>query len=153
MEDAANLLAWRNDPLTRANSISRDLVSQFEHLQWLQRTLASPRRRLLIVEHNGTPAATARFDYEELTELNFCIAPEFRCRGLSVKIGKIVVAAEPKHVSFVLRSNTACQRLLSACGGVLLRDGEIQVWGKGLELTDLGSKRPSGVREAAPAYH
>lgn len=128
MDDAADLFAWRNDPVSRATSIHTELVEWADHLQWLGKTIASQKRRLLVIESNGVPAATARFDYDDPTEFSVCIAPDYRGQGLSLPMMKLAVSAEPEHVSYVKRTNIACQRLLKAAGLTLERDGEIQTW-------------------------
>ena len=90
MEDAAMLLLWRNDPLTRANSHNTDEVSWEDHLRWLQATIASPNRRLHVAELDGRPVGTVRADREgESFELSWTVAPEVRRNG----IGKAMVAA------------------------------------------------------------
>ena len=59
LDDAAYLLAWRNDPGTRAMCPDDTPVAWDDHIAWLTRTLASSDRRLLILEASGRPAATA----------------------------------------------------------------------------------------------
>ncbi|MDB5888528.1 MAG: GCN5-like N-acetyltransferase, partial [Rhodocyclales bacterium] len=48
LQDAALLLDWRNDPLTRLSSHSADEIPLDEHLAWLNRILGDPLRQLLI---------------------------------------------------------------------------------------------------------
>jgi RimJ/RimL family protein N-acetyltransferase len=121
MDDAERLHAWRNDELTRRNSGSTGKVALEDHRRWLSATLASDRRRLCILEVDGVPAATCRFDYEDFggpipTEFSFSIAPEFRGKGLSKALCLVAVEAEPSHFSRVRPENVAIQRLLEAAG-------------------------------------
>lgn len=60
--DADLLRGWRNDPVTREMSRSPDVVGPEEHRAWLRETLADPCRTLLVVERDGLPVGTLRFD-------------------------------------------------------------------------------------------
>lgn len=79
MDDAALLLAWRNDPLTRAMSHDSGEVSRDGHLQWLSRSIAMPWRTLYIASKNDVPVGTFRIDTRE--ELSWTISPEHRGQG------------------------------------------------------------------------
>ena len=128
MADAERLLAWRNDPLTRANSRCGEIVARSNHFAWLARTLRASDRRLLIIEKGRVPIASVRFDYGREVEFNITIAPEWRCRGLSLAITRLALSEEPACEGYIKRTNTACQRLMRAAGMVLLEDGELQHW-------------------------
>lgn len=128
MADARILFDWRNDPGTRAMSRNSDPVEWEPHRVWLERTLAGTARRLLIVERDGEPIATVRFDYGEETELNITIAPEHRCRGISLKVAKLALAQESECVGYIKAENTSCQRLMRAAGMTLAAAGEMQRW-------------------------
>ena len=60
--DAERLLAWRNDPVTRAASVEPGEVTAEAHRAWLAESLASRDRLLLVVEAAATPVATVRWD-------------------------------------------------------------------------------------------
>ena len=90
--DSALLLAWRNDPETRARSRGTDPVTAAEHEAWLTRVLADPDRRLLIVHRGRQPVGTVRFDRDgEGWEVSITVAPEARGRRLAVPV---LLAAE-----------------------------------------------------------
>ena len=64
MADAGRLLAWRNDPATRANSRHQDLVTPEAHRAWLERSLADPARDLFVAESDdGAVLGTGRLDW------------------------------------------------------------------------------------------
>jgi ribosomal protein S18 acetylase RimI-like enzyme len=129
MDDAERLFAWRNDPLTRQASHTTDPVAWEDHRRWLERALATPQLRLCVLEVDGEPAATCRFEFDQPeTVFSFSVAPEFRLRGLSRTLMRVAVAAEPVHVSHVKRSNRAIQLLLESAGARLVDDGEMQLW-------------------------
>lgn len=123
------LLEWRNDPDTRAACRDTAEVSREQHLAWLVRTLSDDSRNLLILERDGVPVATARFDAGDPPEFSLTIAPEARCKGrLPLLIMQLAIRCAPRSVSFIRRENTACQRLYRAAGGYMARDGDLQEW-------------------------
>jgi RimJ/RimL family protein N-acetyltransferase len=129
MADAPHLFAWRNDALTRAMSRNTEAVRWADHLAWLESSLASSARDLLIIERNDEPVATCRYDYGGYDEWSWTIAPEMRGKGLSLKIAKLGLSVAQRPVlGFVKRENLATLRLIAAAGFVKLADGPIEVW-------------------------
>lgn len=62
IEDADLLLAWRNEPATRAASRSLHAVPETEHASWLTELLEDPHRHLWVAELAGDPVGQVRFD-------------------------------------------------------------------------------------------
>jgi RimJ/RimL family protein N-acetyltransferase len=60
--DGPMLLTWRNDPDTRAASISTEAVSTEAHAAWLTDSLRNTGRVLLIAELADEPVGVVRFD-------------------------------------------------------------------------------------------
>jgi RimJ/RimL family protein N-acetyltransferase len=90
--DSGLLLAWRNDPETRAWSRTTDPVAPADHSEWLARALDDPGRRLLIAEYDHEPVGTVRLDRDDdHWEISITVAPEARGRGLAVPV---LLAAE-----------------------------------------------------------
>jgi RimJ/RimL family protein N-acetyltransferase len=88
-EDWARLLAWRNDPVTRAQSRVTAPVKRAAHRAWLARVLANPETRLYIAtDREGNAVGTGRLDYrgQGLAEVNLTVAPEWRGRGFAGEI-------------------------------------------------------------------
>ncbi len=138
-EDADLLLAWRNDPDTRAWSRTADLVSSADHRDWLDRVLANPERKLLIAEQDGRPVGTVRFDRGNHTwEVSITLAPAARGKGLAVPV---LLAAErtldrPTIHAIIHRDNAASLALFERAG--YRPESEDGVW-------HLLVKSPSGV--------
>ncbi|MCT2588304.1 bifunctional UDP-2,4-diacetamido-2,4,6-trideoxy-beta-L-altropyranose hydrolase/GNAT family N-acetyltransferase [Actinophytocola gossypii] len=88
LADARTLLAWRNDPDTRAWSRGSQPVAAQVHESWLRRTIADPDHLLLVVERDTTPLGTVRFDRIEpgTWEVSIVVAPEHRGHGLAGRI-------------------------------------------------------------------
>ena len=86
-EDRDLLLAWRNDPVTRAASFNSDEVTPDEHDEWLVRKLADRDCALLVAEDEGEPVGQVRFDRRGATaEVDIAVAPARRGRGLGTEL-------------------------------------------------------------------
>ena len=62
MGDADRVLAWRNRPEIIALGSERRPVEASRHARWFAATVGSENRLLLIVELDGEPIGTVRFD-------------------------------------------------------------------------------------------
>jgi RimJ/RimL family protein N-acetyltransferase len=126
LQDAALLLEWRNDELTREASINAEPVGWDSHIAWLEASLKNPRRKLLIGETDRA-VGTVRIDYGEETELSWTVAPDARGQG----VGKaMVMAAMPEGpvIAHIKRGNIGSQKIAEAAGFSLARDGDLQRW-------------------------
>jgi RimJ/RimL family protein N-acetyltransferase len=104
-------------------------VAPAEHAAWLERVLADPDRTLLVVEREGEPVGTVRFDREggeggEAT-ISVTVAPEQRGRGVGVQViresTELELAARPQlacAVALVKAENAASQRAFERAGYV-----------------------------------
>jgi N-acetylneuraminate synthase len=91
--DSELLLAWRNDPLTRAMSVNQHEVSVDEHARWLASILEDDARWLMLVRMDEQAIAVVRLDARgaDARELSLTLAPEARGRGLAKDV---LLAAE-----------------------------------------------------------
>jgi len=122
--DAELLFAWRNDPLTRAQSIHTEPVAWESHLAWLQSSLQNPDRQLYIAESatNGAVQSIAlgtvradRTDGEY--ELSWTVAPEQRGKGWGRQMVAALIECLPAGASYkavVLLTNPASHRIAVA---------------------------------------
>ena len=131
-DDSADLLAWRNDPLTRTNSRSTDPVTQEEHAAWLSRVLADPNRRVWIGLEGETTVGTAsavRHD-DGSVERSVTVAPDARGRHLAaVLVAGAVEEAKSLWPDARLRAeikpdNAASRKAFEACGFEQVADRE-----------------------------
>lgn len=82
--DAGALLAWRNDPLAVAMSLSGQPVLPQEHIAWLERALTDTARQILIIEADGAPLGMVRFDLQgDAALVSIALSPDARGRGLA----------------------------------------------------------------------
>lgn len=128
MEDAETLFRWRNDPVTRANSISQDLVPWDNHVAWLSASLKRPDRKILIA--GFIPVGTVRFDtVGDITEMSWTVAPEARGKGVGFQM--VLAASEGKSlVAKILKHNLASQKIAAKAGFSMLKDADLQDWEK-----------------------
>jgi len=91
MADAERLLAWRNDPVTRAMSGGGEIVGMDEHLAWLGRRLVDAQTLLLIGELEGSARGMVRFDRAAsgAAEVSINVAPEARSQGLGFELLRV----------------------------------------------------------------
>jgi len=129
IEDAELLFIWRNDPLTRAQSIHTEPVVWENHLDWLETSLQTPDRQLFIAEQ-ALPAeqttvvlGTVRADkLAEVYELSWTVAPEQRGKGWGRKMVAALIDVLPAGVAYqavVLNTNPASERITLGLGMVV----------------------------------
>ncbi len=122
--DADRLLAWRNDPATRAASFSDDPVAPADHRAWLSRKLADPAVRLWIAEAGAQPIGTVRAERDAPggAELHIAMAPEARGRGLATPVLEAAAAAAGSQLGVrrllarILPGNVASTRAFRRAG-------------------------------------
>lgn len=134
MDDAGLLLAWANDPVTRAAGFHTDAIERDEHLAWLQRRLASPECRLYIGVQAGQPVGQVRVDRDEagIAEVSIGVAPEARGRGVGRRLLDAALAAARADAQLGARAfrarvrpdNAASLALFRAAGFVESGSGE-----------------------------
>lgn len=113
MEDSDLLLAWRNDPVTRMNSLNTNIITKEEHEKWLDNVIKDDYRYLCIVSKDDTIIGTVRFDLLPGTgraaTLSWTIAPEHRKQGIGKALLKDVFYDNPFDAYFaeIKESNIA----------------------------------------------
>lgn len=124
-QDGALLLAWRNDPETRANSVHQEMVRPEEHETWLARKLADPRCLLLVgLDGAGAPVGQVRFDVDRGggAEASITVAPEQRGQGfgtplLAAACAEAFRALDVRSIrALIRRDNRASRRIFEQAG-------------------------------------
>ena len=126
MADADLLLAWANDPGTRAASFTSHRIDSAEHQAWLARTLASPQRRLYIGWAGDEPVGQVRLDLGAAgeAEIGISVAPARRGAGLGAALLAAALDAGrresglgiTRYVARVRVDNDASMRLFERAG-------------------------------------
>jgi RimJ/RimL family protein N-acetyltransferase len=123
--DGPLLLTWRNDPDTRAASISTDAVSPETHAAWLEDSLENTRRFLLIAELADEPVGMVRFDALDVPDtwmVSINLAVGARGRGLAAPVLQVgwdwlEAAVRLEEVTATIRvTNTASIRAFERAG-------------------------------------
>jgi RimJ/RimL family protein N-acetyltransferase len=118
-QDLADILAWRNDAVTRAMSRSPEPVDAAGHNAWFTAALSDPARVLLIGELDGGKVGMVRIDRGHETEVSINLNPAFRGRGLSLDLLNAALATETGPILAVIRPNNAASiRLFEWAGFV-----------------------------------
>jgi RimJ/RimL family protein N-acetyltransferase len=117
-DDAHRLLAWRNDPRTRASSFDERMISPAEHRAWLEAAFADPGRLLFIAVEAGVAVGTVRADaHGDTWRVSWTVAPEARGRGVAVRMVKKFVDGFPRPLlAEVKNTNPASIRVAEAAG-------------------------------------
>lgn len=121
--DADLLLAWRNDPETRAASFSTEEIPREAHLRWLAGKLEDERCALLIIEVAGAPVGQVRLEKEgDSAEVHIALAPAARGRSIGRQALRSAVAEAPSLLGVsritanVKADNEASLRAFEAAG-------------------------------------
>ena len=125
LEDAQCLFRWRNDPLTRAQSLQQQPVEWEAHLKWLQASLQNPDRQLYIAESAALAGqeqslllGTVRADKTAGEyELSWTVAPEQRGKGWGRQMVAALIECLPSGATYtavVLLTNPASHRIAVA---------------------------------------
>ena len=93
-DDSARLLLWRNDPVTRENSLTTEPVSKDNHEQWFSSTLQREDRVIYIADISSTSnqqdsCGMCRFDISQdgkSAVVSINLNPQYRGEGLSLPI-------------------------------------------------------------------
>jgi len=84
LEDAIDVLRWRNDRLVCAMSRETQPINEKIHKAWYSRAIDDPSRLLLIGVHGGQKIGMIRFDHRQASswEVSIMVAPEARGQGM-----------------------------------------------------------------------
>jgi RimJ/RimL family protein N-acetyltransferase len=82
IEDAPLLHRWRNHPDVRRFSLTTAEIAWEDHLAWLESSLRSQDRHVLIAERRGHPVGTLRFDVTgDCATVSIAVSPANRGVG------------------------------------------------------------------------
>jgi spore coat polysaccharide biosynthesis predicted glycosyltransferase SpsG/RimJ/RimL family protein N-acetyltransferase len=124
-DDAGTLLAWANDPETRAASFASAPIAEPGHRAWLAGRLADPEARLWIVEDpaGGAPVGTLRLARADgAATVSITVAPARRGQGwggrmlAALAAWNRAAAFAPRLVAWVRDDNPASLALFATAG-------------------------------------
>jgi len=87
-KDIKSTMNWANNPEVRAFSYNKKTISEEEHIAWYYSKLDCTNCEYYILEVNGKPAGSIRFDIEksESAKINYLIDPNYTGKGLGTYI-------------------------------------------------------------------
>ena len=130
--DSRELFEWRNDPQTRAVSLSTDEVLWEDHERWFAASLVNPGRHIYVchatVEDKEESIGMVRFDLDEAqAEVSINLNPSARGRGfgsLALTTGIERFLSDQPHVrqltAQIRDSNGASVAVFAKAGFVLV---------------------------------
>lgn len=87
MGDAEMIFEWRNALETRQYFFEPSPLQLTEHLQWFNRSLTLPTRKLLIAEVEKTPIGVLRYDFlHSQAEIDIYVRPDLKGKGFGTQI-------------------------------------------------------------------
>lgn len=122
IEDSKIYFDWANDPETRAQSFSSQLINWENHIKWLEEKLKSKTTIFLILQCENDPVGQLRFEIEnDIATINYSIDSSNRGKGL----GKLIIEKSVRYliymrpeikqvIGFVKEKNPASQKAFLA---------------------------------------
>lgn len=87
IDDANIILEWRNDPVTREHSFSKDIIDLETHLKWFERKLSDENCFMYILMDGTEKVGQVRIDkVNDIGEISYMIAPNKRKMGYGKKM-------------------------------------------------------------------
>ena len=103
MEDALDILKWRNDEKSREGSFSKEIINIPQHLEWYKKKINDPSCHLFILTDGSDKLGHIRLDVKgDIAEISYMIAPAHRGRGLGKEILRLVESATPSAIKTLL---------------------------------------------------
>ena len=121
MDDAEDILNWRNDERTRASSFNKGVIALSDHLKWLAGKLSDPACHMFIMTDGEEKVGNIRVDVRDgVGEISYMIAPACRGQGYGRKIIELIESQMPPEVTTLigvtLKSNAASGRCFVSNG-------------------------------------
>jgi RimJ/RimL family protein N-acetyltransferase len=130
--DLQDIFYWRNDAFSRTMFQSSDLVSLNEHIEWYQRSLKNPRKRMYIGLIHEQKVGVVRFDYEpdiDQSEVSINLNPQLRGKGYGFTLLANSISLYDKIQNNALKAtvkkeNIASLKIFMKCKFLITSDDE-----------------------------
>ena len=137
IEDARDVLAWRNDPVTRENSFTKGEIDLETHMKWFQDRLLRDDCLMLMLMEEDLKLGTVRIDVaNHIGEISYMVSPVFRGSGYGKKILEFLEKKLPIGVTtlvgFTTNENIASGKCFLANGYTEFAAGDIKCFIKNL---------------------
>lgn len=129
IDDAMDILAWRNDPQTRASSFNKEEIDPDSHIKWFRGKLADENCELFILTDGEKKLGHIRVDINDNTgTISYMITPTHRGKGYGTEMIRLLDAAVDKRVSvlsaLVEKDNAASQKCFERNGYERREEGD-----------------------------
>ncbi len=129
IDDAMDILAWRNDPQTRAASFNKEEIDTDSHLKWFEGKLADENCELFILTDGEKKLGHIRVDINDNTgTISYMINPTHRGKGYGTEMIRLLDASVDKRVSvlsaLVEKDNAASQKCFERNGYERREEGD-----------------------------
>lgn len=130
MEDALDILKWRNDEKSREGSFSKETIKIPQHLEWYKKKMADPDSHLFILMDGETKVGHIRLDCQaDVAEISYMIAPDHRGKGYGKEILHLVedsaMSGTKVLVGFTLPGNAGSRKCFADNGYRELTAGDV----------------------------
>jgi RimJ/RimL family protein N-acetyltransferase len=113
------LLDWRNDQITRKNSLNKEIISIDTHRRYLNKIFANPDKNIFILDYDDKPVGTLkedRLDRGEF-ELSYTISPAYRGKKISqIMMNLYLIERKGFFICQVLEDNLPSIKMIEGCG-------------------------------------
>lgn len=118
MGDAALLLKWRNDPVTRSMSLATEMIEWETHIDWLKGKISCDGSNIYIAHRDSVSIGSIRSEQDEgYNKISWVLAPEHRGRGLGKQmLREFVQLYENKYTAIIRIENIASQKICTFAG-------------------------------------
>lgn len=124
MADRDRLLAWANDPDTRAWSRSPARISAEDHDRWMEFNVLNgyPTHVVMIADSDVGPVGVIRLDLKKndvlTSNISITVAPEHRGKGYGYAMLDLISKLLPEQtlLAEINRNNRASLRIFGKCG-------------------------------------
>lgn len=126
MDDAHDVLAWRNDPQTREASIHTEEIDTDTHIAWFRNVIDDENRNLYIAMMGDEKVGSIRADLTDgVYELSWMVAPSCRGQGIGKKLLLgVMEVLEGRFRAVIKKDNIASMRIAETAGMMLEREHE-----------------------------
>ena len=137
IEDARDILSWRNDPTTRENSFSTGEIDIDTHMKWFQNKINHDDCLMLVMMEEDVKLGHIRVDISNhIGEVSYMISPVFRGNGYGKMILEYMEKKLPMGVKtlvgFTVKDNIASGKCFLANGYTEFAAGGVKCFIKDL---------------------
>lgn len=123
LSDLQDIFEWRNDSFSRSMFLSSKAVSLNEHIDWYQRCLKNPHKKIFIGLIDDLKIGVVRFDFDvdtDQSEVSINLNPQLRGNGygftlLSKSISLYEQSNDATLIATIKKENSSSLKIFSKC--------------------------------------